>query len=298
MLPKAPPFFVVGAQRSGTTMLRLMLNQHSRLNVPFESVFIPELHRRLPEFGDLAQPQNMKHLLEAACAHPFVVKGRLVPNPAAVLETSPASYADLVDAIFTHIAAARGKTRWGDKTPSYVREMETLWQLFPGCQFIHLVRDGRDVALSLKMLSWGSRDLVKLARDWSWSVTLGRKMGEMIPHNYLELRYEDLVCDPADSLSRVCNFIGEEFEEVMLDYPDTAKGEMPSRSMIWHGSSVSAPNRGKVQAWRQNMCKSDQIVFDQVAGETLDLLGYERFDLRPTISSRLRFARYAILGHA
>lgn len=298
MCSQVVPFFVVGAQRSGTTMLRLMLNQHSRLSVPFESVFIPEFFRRLHEFGDLTQPANMSALLDAIGAHPFVVKGRLIPDPAAVLVRNPETYPQLIDAIFSELATSRGKVRWGDKTPSYVLDMEILWLLFPRCKFVHLIRDGRDVATSLRNVSWGSKDLVKLARDWSWKVTLGRKMGEMIPQNYLEVHYEQLVRSPESTLARICQFLGEPFEEAMLRYPETAEMDMPAASLGWHGSSVSAPDEAKLQAWRHGMSQSDQIVFEQVAGATLEMFGYELRSLRPTIKSRIKLARYALLGHA
>lgn len=293
-----PPFFVVGAQRSGTTMLRLMLNQHSRLCVPFESAFIPDFHRRLAEFGDLAQPAHLRALLDAIAATPFVVKGRLVPDVQAVLERKPAAYPQLVDAIFSTLAAARGKPRWGDKTPSYVTEMDVLWELFPGCKFIHLVRDGRDVALSLRGLSWGSKDLVRVAQDWRWKVTLGRKMGEMVRDHYLEVRYEDLVRSPRFVLATVCDFLGEAFEPALLDYPRSAADEMPAQSLGWHRSSVSAPDASKADGWRTQMRPADQIVFDEVAGATLEAFGYERVRRPRSIASRLRFARYALLGQA
>lgn len=275
-----------------------MLNQHSRLNVPFESGFIPEFDERLDEFGDLSKHENMRALLEAICTHPFVVKGRLVTDALAILDRHPRTYSELINAIFSELANRHGKVRWADKTPSYVLEMEKIWRLFPGCRFIHLVRDGRDVASSLATLSWGSRDLVKVARDWSWKVTLGRKMGRMIPSHYLEVRYEDLVSDSAQTLTRICGFIGESFEPTMLQYHETAEREMPSESIRWHGSSVSAPDQTKAQAWRRNMGIADQIVFDQIAGDTLDLFGYGRSLHKPTIGSRIKYARYAILGRA
>lgn len=298
MVAESAPFFLVGAQRSGTTMLRLMLNRHSRLCVPFESVFIPEFFQRLPEFGDLTSGHNIARLLDEIVRHPFVQKGRLVSDPDAVLAHNPQSYAALVGAIFSQLARDRGKPRWGDKTPSYVLDMDVLWHLFPGCKFVHLVRDGRDVAASLRTLSWGSRNLIKSARDWRWKVTLGRKMGEMIPGHYMEVRYEDLVLESAETLASICAFLGEEFEAAMLDFYESAVTEMPAESMRWHRSSVSAPDSGKVQTWRNTMTLSDQIVFEQVAGDTLAMFGYERTPSRPTIGSRIRFARYAILGRA
>src|SRR5687767_5976471 len=89
--PNSVPFFVVGAQRSGTTMLRLMLNNHPRLAVPFESGFIPVFFKRLDAYGDLSKPGNAERLLEDIRRHPKVEKGGLVPDPTAVLAHSIAS---------------------------------------------------------------------------------------------------------------------------------------------------------------------------------------------------------------
>jgi hypothetical protein len=295
----ANPFFIVGAQRSGTTMLRLMLNQHSRLCVPFESVFIPTFYRRLTEFGYLGQTANMQRLLDEIAADPWVIKGKLIPDKSSVLGRSPRDYAELVDAIFTTLASSQGKTRWGDKTPTYVLDIDVLWDMFPGCRIVHLVRDGRDVAQSLRHLSWGSRNLLKTAADWRWKVMLGRKMGRMIPDNYLEIRYEDLVTNPEATLRVICDHLGGiTFEREMLNYSDTAKDSMPEASLRWHLSSVSKPDKSKVLQWKERLSVNDQILFDEVAGDALELFGYERAAHKPNLGTKIRRARYALLGYA
>lgn len=291
------PFFVVGAQRSGTTMLRLMLNQHSELCVPFESVFIPAFYRRLNEYGDLRAQESMERLLDDIIADPWVQKAKLVPDRQAVLAQEPVDYAGLVDAIFGAYAQAQGKSRWGDKTPGYVEDLDLINRLFPECRVIHLVRDGRDVALSLAGVSWGSRDLIKNAADWRWKAVLGRKMGGLMGPRYLEVFYEDLVSNPREVLGEICDFLGAEYEDSMLRYSEAAQGEMPARSLRWHRSSIAPPDRSKVQAWRAHMPLSDQIVFDDVAGDALDLFGYQRVRRQRTWSSRIRYAQYALRGH-
>lgn len=279
-------------------MLRLMLNRHSRLNVPFESGFIPEFYHRLGEFGDLSRRANVSAILEEISRNPFVAKGNLLPDQDAVLNATPQTYSELIHAIFKELAHHRGKVRWGDKTPSYVEDIDILWALFPGCKIIHLIRDGRDVASSLRTLSWGSRDLTKLARDWRWMVMLGRKMGTMIPDHYLEVHYESLVDRPEHTLSQICDFLGETYEADMLRYHEDAESAMPAISMRWHASSVRAPDPSKAQSWRSTMSNADRIVFEEIAGDALRMFGYELSRLNPTISSRLRFAQYTLLGHA
>ena len=229
------PIFVVGGQRSGTTMLRLMLNSHPHIAIPFESDFIPRFYRRLAEYGDLSSEKNVSRLLDDIAERPFVKRGKLVQDKEAILARYPRTYPDLIRAIYEVYAENEGKCRWGDKDPSYVTELNVLWKLFPNCRIVHIVRDGRDVAISLRELEWGSKNLFKLARDWKWQVTLGHKMGEMLaPEYYIEIRYEDLVLAPEQTLRRICYFIGESYFPEMLSYHETATAIMPLDSLKYH----------------------------------------------------------------
>ena len=289
------PFFVVGAQRSGTTMLRLMLNSHPRLAVPFESGFIPVFFRRLAEYGDLAEPSNAERLLKDICLHPKVQKGGLVPDPGAVLSRRTATYRELVDAIFSEYAQRKGKARWGDKTPAYITEIDALLQIFPCCRLIHMVRDGRDVALSLGGISWGSRHIPRVAEDWRWKTMLAHKIGSVLGERFLEVRFEDLVHDSERELRRICEFLGEPFDPAILEYAARAESEMPADSMQWHRTSTRSPDLGKVYEWKQRMPVADRILFEEVAGDALELFGYERERLPPTVGSRIKGLYYAVV---
>jgi len=289
----AQPFFVVGAQRSGTTMLRLMLNNHPRLAVPFESGFIPVFFRRLGEYGDLAQSGNAARLLQDICGHPKVAKGHLVPDAGAVLSRPIATYRDLVDAIFTEYAVRKGKPRWGDKTPAYITELEILVQIFPSCRLIHMVRDGRDVALSLGGVSWGSRHIPRVAEDWRWKTVVAHKIGSVLGERFLEVRFEDVVQDTERQLRRICDFLGESFDAAVLDYADNAAAEMPADSMQWHRTSTGPPDPEKVYEWKHRMPVADRILFEAVAGDALELFGYERERRAPTVGSRIKGLYYA-----
>jgi hypothetical protein len=289
----SPPFFVVGAQRSGTTMLRLMLNRHPELCVPFESGFIPAFHARSASYGDLADEANARRLLDDIAAHPLARKGGLVDDVPAILARSHASYAELVHAVFEVAAAREGKARWGDKTPSYVTDLDVLWTLFPGCRIVHLVRDGRDVAWSNRGVAWGIRNLPAVAADWRWKATLGRKVGRALGEAYLEVRYEDLVLDTVPVLGRICAFLGVDYVPGMLDYPASARASMPSDSLRWHQNSIRAPDRSLVQAWKHRLTPADRVIFEAIAGDALELFGYERERLPATWRSRARSLYYA-----
>ena len=293
--PAAEPFFVVGAQRSGTTMLRLMLNNHPCLAVPFESGFIPVFFRRLGEYGDLAQPANAARLLQDICRHPKVEKGRLVPDAGAVLSRRIATYRDLVDAIFSEYAQRKGKRRWGDKTPAYITELEILLQIFPSCRLIHMVRDGRDVALSLGGISWGSRHIPRVAEDWRWKTVVAHKIGAVLGERFLEVRFEDVITDPERELHRICDFLGETFDPAVLQYAENAETEMPADSMQWHRTSTTPPDPEKVYEWKRRMPVADRILFEAVAGDALELFGYELERRGPTVGSRIKGLYYAVV---
>ena len=108
--------FVVGGQRSGTTMLRLMLNSHPHIAIPFESDFIPRFYRRVADYGDLGRKENVVHLLDDIAEQPFVKRGKLVRDKAAILARRPQSYPDLIRAIYQVYAESEGKRRWGERT--------------------------------------------------------------------------------------------------------------------------------------------------------------------------------------
>src|SRR5262249_45640831 len=120
------PIFIVGFTRSGTTMLRLMLNQHPHLAIPFESGFIPPFYERLNKYGDLQSEEAVRRMLADIAAHPKVRKGRLVQDVEEIAARNIRGYADLIDAIFTVYAESKGKRRWGDKTPGYGYHLDLL----------------------------------------------------------------------------------------------------------------------------------------------------------------------------
>ena len=294
------PFFVVGAHRSGTTLLRFMLTSHPRLYVPPESEFIPAFFGGSPT----------RRLSRARCRRILrkVFRLRFVgewsgPPPDIddlVPEGETVAPARLVDALYTAYARQHGAARWGDKTPTYSSHIELLHRLFPDAQFIHLMRDGRDVALSV-LDTWGHRahvDLVFAARTWRRRVTQARRStARLDPGHALELRYEELVVEPERQLRRVCRFLGEEFNPRMLDFHLDARQSLPAGG--FHGPVRHPLTSGRFGRWRHEMSGRDLRLFETVAGSTLAAVGYETSrGHAPTASDRARVllpsARYLV----
>jgi hypothetical protein len=292
---KKSPVFLLGAQRSGTTMLRLMLNNHPGLAIPHESAFITIYFRKLKAYGDLGQKENARRLLGDVAQHPLVRRGKLITDPEAVLARPILHYRDFVDAIFQTYAESLGKSRWGDKTPFYTADIDVIHRLFPDAKIIHLVRDGRDVVLSQKSIEWMSSSLLRLALDWQWKTTIAHKVGTALGDSFLELRYEDLVTRPEEMLRKICSFIDESYDPTMLNYSNHAANVVPAESLKWHRNSIRPPDTTQLGKWKTGLSRAERVIFEQVAGETLDLFEYEREHLTPTITSRALKVYYTLV---
>jgi hypothetical protein len=290
-----PPIFLLGAQRSGTTMLRLMMNNHPNVAIPHETAFITIFDSRLGAYGDLSDRSNAGRLLHDVSLHPLVKRGNLIKDAQAVLDRPIASYRDFIDAVFQSYADSVGKARWGDKTPFYTQDIDILHRIFPDAKFLHLVRDGRDVILSQRSIEWMSKNLPKLILDWRWKTTIAHKVGSVMGGNFLEIRYEDLVRQPEAVLRRICCFIDEPYEPTMLRYSERADEVVPVDSLKWHRKSIRPPDPSQLDKWKTGLGKAERIIFEQLAGDTLDLFGYEREHLAPTMASRALKVYYMLL---
>jgi len=155
------------------------------------------------------------------------------------------------------------------------------------------VRDGRDVALSQTGISWLPSNIPQIAADWRHKTTICHKVGSVLPKgHFLEVRYEDLVSRPEDTLTAICDFLGERYSEAMLSYHDTAESVVPRESLKWHRNSVRPPDPRKIGRWKQELSRTDRVLFEQIAGDTLERFGYARERLPNSLASRIRNAVY------
>jgi hypothetical protein len=274
-----PPVFIVGAPRSGTTLLQYMLRSHPDISLPTgESHFIIPLLRSSSEYGDMRQPANIRRVLERMYAQSadfldtdlhgihFDIE-ELIPY----LEgRACSSMEELISALFELNATGEGAKRWGDKTPYYVLHMKMLRERFPGAQFIHLIRDGRDCALSLIQRRHDFRvyNTFFAAKYWEIYVEIGRKTGkELGDSNYHEVRYEDLLEAPEKTMRNICSFLGEEYSDSLINFK---KSEDTGKTPLLR-KPVQKGNKGK---WRTQMTPGDIYTFERAVGATLRHCGY------------------------
>lgn len=301
------PVFIVGVPRSGTTLVQQILGAHPNLAIPWESHFIPHFPHLLQRFGDLREPGVRARLIRsidyfAATVHEDSKDGKWLPglheNAERVAAGAAPHYAGIVEAIFTYYADQLGKPRWGDKTPGNISYMGRISAMFPNAKFIHVVRDGRDVALSTLGLSFGANTVYRAARHWKKLVQRGIDFEREAPGALLRVRYEDILLDPEREARCMCAFIGEEFRPEMLEYHSQhghATGKPPQREMHAKANQPVDMNRGT--RWRREMSLRQQRVFEAVAGKFLEEFSYERTVPGATIT-RMEASLYKIADAA
>lgn len=288
--PAGPPVpFIVGVTRSGTTLLRLMLDAHPDLAIPPETHFVPDLIDAI-EAG--ASPEQAVATMTAVRQW-----GDLHTDPADVVARwrTLNSFAPgpALRAFYAIYAERQGKPRYGEKTPAYVKSMLKIEAALPEARFIHVIRDGRDVALSRWKRTLGDDPAPagQVAETWQRRIRRAQRHGRKLSH-YLELRYEDLVTDTEPNLRRISEFLELPWDPVMLTYYEHAAERMaemardlpategkPTRPgeerMQAHAMTQKPPDPSAMYRWKERMSAADVVAFDAAAGELLNELGYE-----------------------
>jgi Sulfotransferase family len=287
-----PPLIVLGVSRSGTTLLRVILDRSPGIAIPDESFFVPLLARRH------ATPVDRERFLDDLSRLPTFVTWGLAPAEIERFLRDGMSQEEAIAAPFEAYAAQAGKPRWGDKTPMYMRHLPLLERLFGEAQFVHLVRDGRDAAVSFLRMAKGTftrtwahpESAAEFACLWRTEVEEARALGSRVGSSrYLEVRYEALVANPDETVRAICGFAEIPFEPAMLEYV----GAVDVSAKPHQQRLLQAPTQG-VRDWRSDLARDDVVAFEDVAGRLLAELGYEtlRRPSTPSPSARAGLGWY------
>ncbi|MEU9838016.1 sulfotransferase [Actinomadura sp. NPDC048032] len=292
------PIFVLGCPRSGTTLLQQMLHSHRRIAFPSETRFVHVSYDIRHRFGDLERAENRRALAEWITGGEGTKFRVLRLDAAAVVEEivqGPPTLGSAIAAVFRAYARQHGKQRWGDKRPSYFRRVPMLRRMFPDAQFIHLVRDGRDAVSSLVRMPWFDGDIHTAALTWREAVDMGARLRTRLgPETFYEFRYEDLVADPEDALTRLCAFLGEEYDPAMTTAYRHARRTVPT-TRKWHLGTHEAVNGRQVGAWRHRLEACDADLVQHVLASRLRIHGYAITEgTRPAAAPLVRFHRLAV----
>jgi len=283
--PPAP--FICGVTRSGTTLLRLMLDTHPEVAIPGETHWVPRLIKRL-ERGKLSADEAADFVVNHKRWGDFHLEGDDLRERWQAIK--PFNAAEAIRAFYGLYSEREGKARYGDKTPGYMREMLRIQRVLPEARFIHIIRDGRDVALSVLKLNWGPSNPTEAAELWVERIAKARKQAPKVNH-YMEVFFEDLVMDTEGTLRRVCEFIELGYDPVMLDYHERAEERLREKArdlprsnrppqpaelrMKSHQLAKEPPREDRIGLWKRKMSPEDVAEYERVAAPLLSELGYE-----------------------
>lgn len=274
--------FIVGVGRSGTTLLRSMLNAHRDLAVVHESRFVGWMaqHRgRYEGSGTFRTELFLGDLLDEGSEIPsrFGAWG-VSPGTirSAVADAAPADLAGAVRVLYETYAAHHCKPMYADKTAGYIESMTVLGELLPEARFIHIVRDGRDVALSMLGVDFGGVNVPHAAWLWSRRVRAAHRAGAALGSSrYLVIRYEDLVDQPARVLGDACDFLGLAFDPGMLSYFQDPDRVTQGLGRQRHHAHLKLPVTIGLRDWRAQMGTTDVRRFESIAGDVLSEFDYK-----------------------
>lgn len=281
-----PPIIMIGAERSGTTLVMAMLGCHPRIAVPevvwYYSRFRPYVHT----YGDLNSEDNFRTLANEMVHGLKTPYWGLQVNARTIVDeiidnAKERSFAGLYCSMHEWFARESGnKPRWGEKTPYNLFFVENILNDFPNAQFIFITRDGRDASADYIESSFGPTNIYCAAEIWKMCQNAVKPWrANLSPNQWLDVKYEELVTKPQEVLHGVCDFLGEEYDDAMMDFhqTDLAKARGATRDHKPLGHAVSDKYVG---IYKDLLSRRDQRIFASVAGEELVEAGYD-LDVEP-----------------
>ncbi len=282
--------FIVGSARSGTTLLRMMLDSHPDMAIPPETHFIDAL---------MQLNQDADNFYRDFC---YKITGFFTwPDMEAYVSKSDFQQAIFKNAdnltfenglkIFYDLyAKSQKKKYWGDKTPQYLLIMDKIEHLISDVAFIHIVRDVRDVCLSTSKVWFSKGSIDEHAFQWVESIKLAQLQSKKIKH-YLEVRYEDLVLEPEATLRKICTFINLDYHSQMLSYYESAEekldnlkdwknpngGVFATKEMrkTVHANVDKPPDSSLIGQWKKSLTNEQIKTINDIACHYLLEFGYE-----------------------
>mgnify|MGYP001608169893 CR=1 FL=1 len=272
------PIFIIGTERSGTNLLRLMLNVHPNIAVPHPPHIIKFFSPLIHLYGDLKKEKNFRSLAHDVCKmvdlHPYKWPFK-INREKVILNCTEKNLSCIYFAVYNQYLEHTNKKRWACKSTFMIDRVDEILQYYPDAKFIYMVRDGRDVAVSAKKSIFNDYHVYYTANRWKSEQQQGIKLLNALPPlSIFLLKYEELVKDTKNSLEKLCSFLDEKFDDTMLQYHQSAEARISgSLSASWKntGKPVINENIGKYSG---ELSKKEIDIFETIAYEELGVLGY------------------------
>ena len=284
------PIFLIGAERSGTTLLRLMLTTHPAICIPPESLFFVALESKygaakdlLPQIEDFFNDlyNNNFHRFREWNVDPQLLLANLTNN-------QQLSYGRAISTVYETYREQFDPTAsiWGDKNPFHIYQLGKIRRYFPGVKVILIVRDFRACYSSVKKLVakeqergevWqGIKTVAGLTHQWNQVVKIIEKYHQKWEQFYL-VSYEDLVREPSAQLAKICKWVGVDFQESMLEFyqKNAELGLVPPNQMVWHPNTLEPVGSDRINAWQDELSVTELETIELMNWKNLEKLGYK-----------------------
>lgn len=274
---KRRPVFVMGCHRSGTNLLYDTLLSAGGFAV--YRGYLPIHETLIPRFGSMSNPANRKRIVDTWMRSKGFARAGLEAEPLySKLQSECQNGGDFIRIVMDQVAQKQGVQRWAVYDPDSVLHMDKIRRELENPLFVHIIRDGRDIALSLMKMGgfrpfpWnrGQRGLLETALFWEWTVWRGREYGRRIPDDYIEVHYEDLATQPRDALIRLGHFLDHD-----LDYDrihKTGLGRLRESNSSFLGNEEDTKN--PVNRWKEKLSSEQVIELEAIIGPSLQEFGY------------------------
>lgn len=280
------PVFMIGTQRSGSNMLRLMLNQLPSFAAPHPPHIISRMAPLVPLYGDLADDAAFAALVEDVCRlvelNPVPWDGVVLTRDAVAAGCRERSLIAISGAVYDRVVKAWGAEDWICKSMANLDYLPAINSYFPAARYLYLYRDGRDVAASFQKAVVGEKHIYQIARDWHRAQQLALQLRDWIaPGRLFMVSYEQIIGAPEVTLKALCAFLGTPYTTAMLQFNCSDEARRTAHAgTLWENVTRPVMKR-EPYGFLNQLDEMDVRIFESVAGPSLDALGYERLFVQP-----------------
>jgi hypothetical protein len=275
------PIFMIGTQRSGSNLLRLMLNQLDEIASPHPPHILKRMFPLLEYYGSLSIPYNFYQLTNDVCRlvelNPVHWENVTFNRDEVISRCREHSLIALHGSVYDICTESWDAQTWCCKSLNNIEYVNEIERYFNEPRYIYLYRDGRDVALSFKKAVVGEKHIYNIASTWAKTQNIALKLKERFDSTrFFSISYEDLVTNTESSAKRLCGFLGIPYKSHMLEFYQSAEATRAAESSALWGSLTKPVLKNNTQKYLHEASQEDIAIFESVAGHILDKLGYDR----------------------
>jgi hypothetical protein len=272
------PIFIGGSPRSGTTLVRTMLNTHPDIAIPRETRFLPLLWENRDRWKGLDTDADLRRRLARVIAQSDWSRAERFEVPPAELAKrlakDPGTLGSVIGICYVAYAEVTGKKRWGDKRPMYARYLDAVFSFFPDTQFVNIVRDPRAAVASMRKLGWFEGHIAPGIELWDRSLRAVEPWRDSLHDDqFYDLRYENLIEDPEHELGKVAGFLGLHAESVptMLSYHE----HVDEMAMKYHSQLTKPVSADSLHNWETELSPDEVALVEKIAAPSMRRFTYE-----------------------